>query len=99
VVLDSNVEQLPRVLDQCEVNTNYQLSLQEAQKEERQAPQKQQKKLERLKLKLWLEDGPRQAFQGHGNYDAYNSNVPSFRPSPGQGLPLHNTHILASSEI
>jgi hypothetical protein len=42
VVLDSNVEQLPRVLDRCEVNTNYQLSLQEAQKEEGQAPQKQQ---------------------------------------------------------
>jgi hypothetical protein len=69
------------------------------------------KKLERLKLKLWLEDGPRQAFRGHGNYDAYNSNVPSFRPSPGSrstlaqhtysglfgDLTLYDLHICSSS--
>jgi hypothetical protein len=46
MVLDSYVEQLPRVLDQSEVNTNYQLSLQEAQKEERQAPPNQQEEEE-----------------------------------------------------
>jgi hypothetical protein len=72
---------------------------------------KKKKKLKRLKLKLWLEDGPRQAFRGHGNYDAYNSNVPSFRPSPGSrstlaqhtysglfgDLTLYDLHICSSS--
>jgi hypothetical protein len=58
------------------------------------------KKLDRLRLKLkWLEDSPRQAFEGTAIMTPITATSRPFVAATGQGLPLHNSHILASSEI
>jgi hypothetical protein len=97
--MNRRVKQLPRALYQREVNSNYELSLEEAQKESKQAPSDHAKKLERLKLWLERKTASRQALEGTATMTPITATSRPFNPAPGQGLPLHNTCILASSEI